>query len=120
MCPLRNGQGAATVVLAASGRSLELSIVGRTVVHRLPHATRGRRRGGDRQSHWDEHAHQQQNQQEPCGQTMHGFQILLRRSDKKSVSARPRFFPPLTTGQTVYKYSPTWWLRDDEGCWKKP
>jgi hypothetical protein len=59
----RNGQRAATVVLATPRRSLELGIVGRTAVHRLPQATRVRRRGGDRQSHRREHTHQQQNQQ---------------------------------------------------------
>ena len=62
-CRLRDGQGTATVVLAASGRSVELGIVGSTTVDRLPHAAGVRRLGGDRQSHWDEHANEQQNQQ---------------------------------------------------------
>jgi len=71
ICPLGNGQRTATVMLAASGGSIELGIVGGTVVHRLAQAAGMRGRGRDRQSHGSEHAHQQQDQHESGGQTMH-------------------------------------------------
>src|ERR1700688_4412918 len=90
-CPARNGQRAATIVLATRWRSLKLSIVRRTTVHRLPQATRVRRRGGDRQSHWHEHSHQQQNQQQSGCRTMHRLQTLSRRSNDKLASAREQF-----------------------------
>ncbi len=71
MRPLRNRQRTAAIVLAASWRSMELRVVGSTIVHRLPHATSVHRRCGDRQSHRDESAHQQQNQQQSGDETMH-------------------------------------------------
>jgi hypothetical protein len=71
MRPLRNGQRTAAIVLAASWRSLELGIVGSAIVHRLPHAASVQRRRGDRQSHWDENAHQQQYQQQSGNKTVH-------------------------------------------------
>jgi hypothetical protein len=79
MGPLRNRQGAATVVLAAPKKSVEPGIGRRAIVHRFPQATRVRRRGGDRHSQRAEPARQEQNQQESGGQTMHGLQILIRR-----------------------------------------
>src|ERR1700733_6765638 len=96
MCPTRSGQRAATVVLATSRRSLKLSIVGWTAVHWLRQAACVRRRGGDRQSHWREHSHQQQDQHQSGGRTMHRLETLLRRSEDKSVSAR----------ETLYKHRP--------------
>jgi hypothetical protein len=63
MRPLRNRQRTAAIMLAASWRSMELRVVGSTSVHRLPHAASVQRWRGDRQSHRDENAHQQQNQQ---------------------------------------------------------
>ena len=84
--PLRNGQRPATIALAASGKSLKFGIVGSTIVHWLPQAAGMRCGRRDRQSHRSEHAHKQQNQHESGGQSMHGLQILLRRSDKQSVS----------------------------------
>jgi hypothetical protein len=52
---------------------VELGIVRGATVHRLPQAARVRLLGGDRQSHWGKHAHQQQAQQQSGGQTMHKF-----------------------------------------------
>jgi hypothetical protein len=51
-------------------------------MQRLPQATRVRRRGGDRQSHWGEDAHQKQNQQQSGSHTMHELQSCLVRSDE--------------------------------------
>jgi hypothetical protein len=106
MYPLRDRQGAATIALAAPRRNLEFRIVGSTVVHRLPHAAGVRRRRRDRQGHRSEQARQQQNQHESGGQTTHGLQILLRRPEKQSVSARrpKRAFGPADIRETVYSY----------------
>jgi hypothetical protein len=79
-------------MLAASERSLKPGVAGRTLVHRLPQATRVRRHGGDSQSHRDKHTHQQQNQQQSGDQTMHELQILHRRADEKWVSAYEKQF----------------------------
>jgi hypothetical protein len=103
--PLRNGQRAATIALAASGKSLKFGIVGSTIVHWLPQAAGMRCGRRDRQSHWSEHAHKQQNQHESGGQSMHGLQILLRRSDKQSVSGEPKLFSLADNRKTVYNYS---------------
>jgi hypothetical protein len=50
-------------MLAATRKSMEFSIVGGMALNPLPQATGMGGRGGDRQRHRDEHAHEQQNQQ---------------------------------------------------------
>ena len=122
--PLRNGQRTATIALAASGKSLELGIVGSTIVHRLPHAAGMRRRGRDRQSHGSEDTHQQQNQHESGGQSMHGFKFCLDESDRQSVSPRSRkFFSPPTIAEE--QFTTIAWTRHHkivklQGCRRLP
>jgi hypothetical protein len=73
---------------------MELGIVGRTPMHRLPQATGVRRCGGNRQSHRDQHAREQQNEQQSGGQAMHDLHTLFRRSDEKPVLAREPTLSP--------------------------
>lgn len=68
MSPKWNRQRTTTVVLAAGGRSFNLSLL---LAQMLPHAAGMWNRRGDRHGHWGEHAHQQQNQQQSGGQTTH-------------------------------------------------
>jgi hypothetical protein len=91
MCPLRNRQRAATITLAAAGRRLELRIVGRAAVYRLPQATGMRCGCRDRQGRWSEQAHQQDDQNESGDQLTHEFLRLSR--TKKVGAGSPLFLP---------------------------
>jgi|HubBroStandDraft_6_1064221.scaffolds.fasta_scaffold571129_2 hypothetical protein len=61
-------------------------------MHRLPHATGMRRCGGDRQSHWDKRTHQQQNQQDSRGQTMHKDYLRDESTKDKSTGIKAQVF----------------------------